>query len=72
MTTDAPKKPTIFLIQTEGGPDRLVRALTGASVKQYLLGQVKVSKASGDDVATALSNGTQIESAISAPEVGAA
>jgi hypothetical protein len=54
------KKPSIFLVAGPTG-NRLIRAESVSVVRQRLFGEIKISKATGEDVANILQSGNSIE-----------
>lgn len=60
-TSYAEKKNSLFLVKRPNSANRLIRAASVSAIRQHLLGEVKISKASGDDVATALQGDCEIE-----------
>ena len=61
--TKPAKKPSVFIVKTHGAKDRLIRATNVGSVRQHLLGSLTISKATGDEVADAITDGVLVESA---------
>lgn len=61
-TSDAGKlkTPSIFMVASPTG-ERLIRAVLASAVRQYLFGEIKISKASGNEVAEVLGSGKSIE-----------
>ena len=58
--TGKAKKPSIFLVSSPSG-ERLIRAESTTAVRTHLLGETKITKASGDDVAGVLGAGGVVE-----------